>query len=183
MTDAHRLALHLPTTADTHDLLAFELDNRAHFETWVTARAQSYYKLDAIAAMIEQAQREREQDQSYQFLAKLDGQIVGRVNLTAVTRPYFNKAQLGYRIGAQFGGRGYASRLVALLLEQAFGPLELWRLESIVRLPNLASAKVLQRNGFHQYGMSEQAMYFDGAWRDLLYFERRKHDVAQDQGK
>ena len=183
MTDTHRLALHLPTTADTHDLLAFELDNRAHFETWVTARAQSYYKLDAIAAMIEQAQREREQDQSYQFLAKLDGQIVGRVNLTAVTRPYFNKAQLGYRIGAQFGGRGYASRLVALLLEQAFGPLELWRLESIVRLPNLASAKVLQRNGFHQYGMSEQAMYFDGAWRDLLYFERRKHDVAQDQGK
>lgn len=181
MTDAHRLALHLPAPADTHDLLAFELDNRAHFETWVTARSPSYYSADAIAAMIEQAQREREADQSYQFLAKLDGQIVGRVNLTGVTRPYFNKAQLGYRIGAQFGGRGYASRLVALLLEQAFGPLELWRLESIVRLPNLASAKVLQRNGFHQYGMSEQAMYFDGAWRDLLYFERRKQDVDQDQ--
>lgn len=174
MTDAHRLALHLPSPADIHDLLAFELDNRAHFETWVTARSPSYYSADAIAAMIEQAQRERDADQSYQFLAKLDGQIVGRVNLTSVTRPYFNKAQLGYRIGAQFGGRGYASRLVALLLEQAFGPLELWRLESIVRLPNLASAKVLQRNGFHQYGMSEQAMYFDGAWRDLLYFERRK---------
>ncbi|OYO29900.1 GNAT family N-acetyltransferase [Janthinobacterium sp. PC23-8] len=174
MTAISRLQLHAPTAADTHDLLAFEVENRAHFETWVTARAQSYYELDAVAAMIEQAQREREQDQSYQFLARLDGQIVGRVNLTAVTRPYFNKAQLGYRIGAQFGGRGYASRLVALLLEQAFGPLDLWRLEATVRLPNLASAKVLQRNGFHQYGTSEQAMYFDGAWRDLLYFERRK---------
>ena len=174
MTDSSRLQLHAPTTADTHALLAFELDNRAHFETWVTARAGSYYSAQAVAAMIEQARREREADQSYQFLAKLDGQIVGRVNLTAVTRPCFNKAQLGYRIGAQFGGRGYASRLVALLLEQAFGPLELWRLEATVRLPNLASAKVLRRNGFHQYGRSEQAMYFDGAWCDLLYFERRK---------
>lgn len=110
MTDSSRLQLHAPTTADTHALLAFELDNRAHFETWVAARAESYYSAQAVAAMIEQARREREADQSYQFLAKLDGQIVGRVNLTAVTRPCFNKAQLGYRIGAQFGGRGCWNR-------------------------------------------------------------------------
>ena len=178
MTESRRLQLHAPSAADIHDLLAFEVDNRAHFETWVTARAPSYYSADAIAAVIEQARREREQDVAYQFLAKYDGQIIGRVNLTAVTRPHFNKAQLGYRIGQQFGGRGHASAIVALLLEQAFGPLELWRLESVVRLPNLASAKVLQRNGFHQYGMSEKAMQFDGAWRDLLYFEKRNEKIA-----
>ena len=174
MPDIDRLHLSPPASADLPDLLAFELDNRAYFESWVTARAPSYYSLDAVAASIEQAQRERENDTAHQYLARLDGQIVGRVNLTAVTRPYFNKAQLGYRIGERFGGRGYATRVVALLLEEAFGALDLWRLEATARPQNLGSIAVMQRNGFHQYGKAEQAMRFQDAWSDLLYFERRK---------
>ncbi|MCX7291033.1 GNAT family protein [Janthinobacterium sp.] len=153
------------------------MENRAYFENWVTARAPSYYGKEAIAAAIEQAQRERQQDLAYQYLAKLDGQIIGRVNLTAVTRPYFNKAVLGYRIGERFGGRGYATRVVALLLEEAFGPLDLWRLEA-TRPQTLGSVAVMQRNGFHQYGRSEKAMLFQDAWSDLLYFERRKEDTG-----
>lgn len=173
MPDLDRLQLLPPSSADLPALLAFELENRAYFENWVTARAPSYYHQEAIAAAIEQAQREREQDRAYQYLAKLDGQIIGRVNLTGVTRPYFNKAALGYRIGQRFGGRGYATRVVALLLEEAFGALELWRLEATARPQNLGSIAVMQRNGFDQYGKSEQAMFFQNAWSDLLYFERR----------
>ena len=173
MPDLDRLQLLPPSSADIAALLAFELENRAYFESWVTARAPSYYHQEAIAAAIEQAQRERQQDRAYQYLAKLDGQIIGRVNLTAVTRPYFNKATLGYRIGERFGGRGYATRVVALLLEEAFGALELWRLEATARPQNLGSVAVMQRNGFHQYGRSEKAMRFHDAWSDLLYFERR----------
>lgn len=173
MPDLDRLQLLPPSSADLPALLAFELENRAYFECWVTARAPSYYGQDAIAAAIEQAQRERQQDRAYQYLAKLDGQIIGRVNLTGVTRPYFNKAALGYRIGERFGGRGYATRVVALLLEEAFGALELWRLEATARPQNLGSVAVMQRNGFQQYGKSEQAMFFQNAWSDLLYFERR----------
>lgn len=178
MPDLDRLQLLPPSSADLPALLAFELDNRAHFERWVTARAPSYYHQEAIAAAIEQAQRERQQDLAYQYLAKQDGQIIGRVNLTAVTRPYFNKATLGYRIGERFGGRGYATRVVALLLEEAFGTLELWRVEATARPQNLASIAVMQRNGFHQFGHSEKAMRFQDAWSDLLYFERRKEHAG-----
>ena len=178
MPDRDRLQLLPPSSADLPALLAFELDNRTYFERWVTARAPSYYHQEAIAAAIEQAQRERQQDLAYQYLAKQDGQIIGRVNLTAVTRPYFNKATLGYRIGERFGGRGYATRVVALLLEEAFGALELWRLEATARPQNMGSIAVMQRNGFHQYGHSEKAMRFQDAWSDLLYFERRKEHAS-----
>ena len=64
--------------------------------------------------------------------------------------------------------------MVALLLEEAFGTLELWRVEATARPQNLGSIAVMQRNGFHQYGHSEKAMRFQDAWSDLLYFERRK---------
>ena len=178
MPDLDRLQLLPPSSADLPAFLAFELENLAYFESWVTARAPSYYHHEAIAAAIEQAQREREKDSAYQYLAKLDGQIIGRVNLTAVTRPYFNKATLGYRIGERFGGRGYATRVVALLLEEAFGTLELWRVEATARPQNMGSIAVMQRNGFHQYGHSEKAMRFQDAWSDLLYFERRKEHAG-----
>ena len=178
MPDLDRLQLLPPSSADLPALLAFELDNRAYFERWVTARAPSYFHQEAIAAAIEQAQRERQQDLAYQYLAKLDGQIIGRVNLTAVTRAYFNKATLGYRIGERFGGRGYATRVVALLLEEAFGTLELWRVEATARPQNLGSIAVMQRNGFHRNGHSEKAMRFQDAWSDLLYFERRKEHAG-----
>lgn len=173
MPDTSKLQLFFPETGDIAALLAFELESRSHFEQWVTARAASYYTADGIAAAIEQAQREREQDRSHQFLARIDGQIVGRINLTGVTRPYFNKAQLGYRVGAQFGGRGYAKQMMKLLQEQAFGELDLWRLEATVRPPNLGSIAVLQHGGFSQYGQSKNAMRINDAWFDLLYFERR----------
>lgn len=173
MPDIKKLQLHVPTSADIAALLDFELASRAHFEQWVTARAESYYTIDGIAAAIEQAVRERAQDNSHQYLAKIDGQIVGRINLTGVTRPYFNKAQLGYRVGAPFGGRGYARRMMTLLQEQAFGELDLWRLEATVRPPNLGSIAVLQHGGFVQYGQSKNAMRINDSWYDLLYFERR----------
>src|SRR5471030_1919143 len=142
------LQLSAPALADAQALLDFELANRAYFESWINARGDGYYNLPAVRASIEQAARERGADQAYQFLLKDDGVIVGRVNLRAVTRPYFNKATLGYRIGEQYVGRGYASRAVALALEQAFGALELWRVEAACRPENAASVRVLERNGF-----------------------------------
>ncbi|MGK5045575.1 GNAT family N-acetyltransferase [Janthinobacterium sp. GB4P2] len=48
-----------------------------------------------------------------------------------------------FHIGEQFGGRGYATRVVALLLEVACGALQLWRLEATARPQNLAGFAVL----------------------------------------
>ena len=160
--------------ADAEALLEFELANRAYFESWISARGDDYYRLPAVRASIEQAARERGADQAYQFLLKDGGEIVGRVNLRAVTRPYFNRATLGYRIGEQHVGRGYASRAVALALEQAFGALELWRVEAACRPENAASVRVLERNGFSVYGRATRAIQMHGQWGDLLQFERHR---------
>src|SRR5471032_1081185 len=159
------LQLSAPALADAQALLDFELANRAYFESWISARGDGYYNLPAVRASIEQAARERGADQAYQFLLKDDGVIVGRVNLRAVTRPYFNKATLGYRIGEQYVGRGYASRAVAL---------ELWRVEAACRPENAASVRVLERNGFTVYGRATRAIQMHGQWGDVLQFERHR---------
>jgi len=162
-----------PAPDDAEELLAFELGNRRYFERSVASRGDAYYTIEAVRRVIAEAECASRNDLSHQFLLKVDGDIVGRVNLTAVTRSNFNKASLGYRIGEHFSGRGYATQAVGLVLQEAFGKLNLWRLEATARADNLGSVRVLERSGFTVYGRAENCMCLDGVWRDLLYFERR----------
>lgn len=165
------ISLHAPTPEDAAALLAFELDNRAYFEARINARHADYYHLDAVRQDIAQATANRVNDIAYNYLIKRAGEIVGRVNLTGIARRYYNKAMLGYRVGAAFGGQGIASQAVAQVLDTAFSQFGLWRVEAQVKADNHASIRVLQRNGFREFGRVEQGMYFGGAWHTLLHFE------------
>jgi len=167
------LIIRPPSLDDVTPLLAFELENRAHFEQWIHARGQHFYAEAAVRASITTAIQHREHDQAYSWLVWQDNCIAGRVNLTGVMRAYFNRAILGYRIGHAFQGRGLATRAVALVLKQAFDELGLWRIEANVRLDNVASLRVLERNGFRRFGQSRDSFHLAGRWFDLVHFECR----------
>lgn len=61
---------------------------------------------------------------------------------------------IGYTIGEAFRGRGIASAALAALLPIAFGAagFNLERLEAIAAVENIASRRVLERNGFRHEG-------------------------------
>ncbi|MEX3968717.1 GNAT family N-acetyltransferase [Paraburkholderia sp. EG286B] len=160
-----------PTLSDADALLAFEVENRAYFEQWINARPDDYYSASAVREAIGAATSDRDDDRAYQYLVRLDDTIVGRVNLVSVTRPYFNRATLGYRIGRRFAGRGYASQAVKRAMDIAASELNLSRVEAIVRPQNIGSMRVLERNSFVAFGRAGRAMHFHGEWHDLVYFE------------
>ena len=117
-------------------------------------------------------------DQAFQYLVVEGERIVGRVNLTNVRRTHFQCADLGYRIGEHDGGRGLASRAVALCLDEAFGAHGLGRIEAVARPENRGSVRVLERNGFVQFGHSRRSFELGGQWFDRLLFERHKDAAA-----
>jgi ribosomal-protein-alanine N-acetyltransferase len=160
--------------ADAAALLRFELEHRAYFERWISARDPAFYTAHGVAAAIAAAEAAWRADQAFQYLVLGDGRIVGRINLTAVRRTHFHCADLGYRVGEHDGGRGVASRAVALCLEQAFGAHGLERVEAIARPENRGSVRVLQRNGFRQFGHSRRSFELAGQWFDRLLFERHR---------
>ena len=157
---------------DAAALLRFELEHRAYFERWVNARDPKFYSEQGVSAAIAAAESARANDQAFQYLVIEDERIVGRVNLTAVRRRHFQCADLGYRIGEHDGGRGIASKAVALCLAQAFGPHGLGRVEAVARPENKGSVRVLERNGFRQFGHSRRSFELGGRWYDRLLFER-----------
>lgn len=169
-----------PTLADAESLLHFELANRNYFEQWINPRAGDYYSAAGVRAALEAAARQATGDKAYQYLVKLEDAIVGRVNLNHVLRPYFNKAEVGYRIGEQYAGKGIATQAVALLLDRAFSTLGFERIEATVREMNQASVHVLKNNGFTTYGTSLRSMQHDGQWFDLLHMSTRRRGQPVD---
>ena len=164
--------------ADAAALLRFELAHRAYFESWVNARDPGFYSEQGVASAIAAAEAAWGNDRAFQYLVVEDGRIVGRVNLTAVRRAHYHCADLGYRIGEHDGGRGVASRAVALCLEQAFGTHGLGRIEAVARPENKGSIRVLERNGFRQFGRSRRSFELGGEWFDRLLFERHRDAVV-----
>jgi ribosomal-protein-alanine N-acetyltransferase len=162
--------------ADAAALLRFELEHRAYFERWVNARDPAFYSADGVAAAIAAAESAWTAGQAYQYLIVDGARIVGRVNLTNIRRAHFFCADLGYRIGEHDGGRGIASRAVALCLERAFGEHGLRRIEATARPVNQGSIRVLERNGFHQFGHSRRSFELGGEWFDRLLFERHRDE-------
>ena len=167
------ITLSAPVPADLEQLLAFELDNRAWFEASINARPPAYYAREGVGIAIAAAIDDAAHDRGYQFLVRSsDGELIGRVNLGAVKRAHFHSAVLGYRIGRAAGGKGYASEAVRQVLAIAFGRLGLWRIEADASTGNAGSIRVLERNGFLQYGRSRRSFELRGTWHDRLHFER-----------
>lgn len=171
----HHLRITLAMPEHTDALLAFELDNRPHFEQWIASRGDAFYTAAAVRSSLEQAQWARNAQKEYHYLAWVNDAIVGRVTLRGAEREHYFKASLGYRFSAQHCGKGYATQAVSHVVEDAFRSLNLWRIEAVVIADNLPSQAVMRKCGFQQYGHSRQAVLRHGVWMDLLHYEKHQH--------
>jgi ribosomal-protein-alanine N-acetyltransferase len=160
---------------DCDEVEAFEFANRAFFESHINARPDAFYAPGGVSAAVHAAIEAARSGSGYQFLLRgRTGELVARVNLSRVRREHFHSAELGYRVGELQGGRGYATEAVRLALEYAFAVARLRRVEATATPGNAASVKVLQRNGFTQFGRSTRSFQLAGTWHDLLHFERHR---------
>lgn len=74
--------------------------------------------------------------------------------------------ELGYRLHKKFWGRGYASELAGSLCAWAFKTFPINRIVAVTELLNVASQKVLLKNGFEYVGKVNSKKYGE----ELFYF-------------
>ena len=77
-------------------------------------------------------------------------------------------AEVGYWLDAGFEGRGLVTRAVTAVLDHAFGPLGLHRVELQTTTNNTRSRRVAERLGFTQEGVLREAAAFPGERRDVV---------------
>ena len=154
-------------------LLKFELVNRDFFENTCLSRGDSYYEIDNFKSILEELIEEQEKRLVYMYLIYNDGnEIIGRVNLVDVKIGSFNKAELGYRIGEVHQGKGYATKAIELILEEAVNKYKFHRIEAGTSVNNIGSQIVLIKNGFQFVGKQEKYILLNGKWHDNIMFEK-----------
>ena len=99
------------------------------------------------------------------FLIEEDARLAGVINLNEIVRGPFLSAYLGYyaMVG---GGRGVMTDGLRLVIEEAFGPMGLHRLEANIQPSNARSIALVRRLGFRLEGFSPRYLRIAGDWRD-----------------
>lgn len=125
-------------------ILAFETANREYFAASVPDRGDDFFadypaRHAALLAMQDAG------TDHFHVLVTGEGTIAGRVNLVRVED---GEAELGYRIGRDFAGRGLATDAVRQVCDLASAEYGLKRLRAATTVDNHGSRTVLLRNGF-----------------------------------
>lgn len=148
-------------------VLAFETENRAYFARSVSDRGEDYFEHFADVHHARLSEQEAGLG-AYYVLIDDDGSVLGRFNLIIVDD---DAAELGYRLAERVAGRGVATARVGEICAIAATRHGLRVLRAATAHANVASRRVLLKNGFRRVGSADPADVGGkaGAWyeRDL----------------
>ena len=165
------ISLELLSEENSLDVYSFEKENREYFERNLPPRPANYFDLEGFKEITRELLREQENHDVYMHLIRdAQGVMVGRINLSVLGKDR-KTAELGYRIGENVTNLGYASEAVKLVLEKAFTTYGFNRIIAGTATGNLASQRVLLKNGFIFSRVIENDLQIHNEWLHTAVFE------------
>lgn len=158
------------TPADAEVLTALRLANREYFGRWEldSDDPERWFTVEGVRAWIT--------DGADRFVILDDGELAGLASITGIVHGALQSGMISYSVDEARAGRGLATAAVGELLTVAFGELGLHRVEAGTAAENLASQRVLERNGFTRVGLLRRHLLLQGEWVDHYLWERLADD-------
>lgn len=171
--------IRLVRAEDAAALSRLETRDREYLQAGGPVRSDHYVSVDGQRELLLKLLDGHRAGTCAPFVIEADGEVVGRTLLGGIYRGGFQSATVGYWVTESMSGRGIAQRALRLLVEHAFGEQGLHRLEAGVTLTNAASARILTKAGFEEYGVARDYLYMDGRWRDHRMFQLLNPDWTE----
>ena len=154
---------------DAEDLYEFELENREKFEEMVPTRGDDYYNPEFFKKRHVALLGEQVQGDSFFYLIKdKASSILGRINLVDIDK-FHQIGHLGYRVGQAHTGKGIATKALKLLLETEID-LDIKQIKAKTTTNNIASQKVLEKNGFERIATDDEEFEMNGQTLNFIYY-------------
>ena len=103
-----------------------------------------------------------------------DGKVVGNITVEQKTDVYCKDCEIGYLLLTEYWSKGIMTEAVRQICDAAFSELDIVRITGLVYAPNVASQKVLEKNGFVWEGLQRNAVYKNGKIYDLILYGKLK---------
>ncbi|MEI6558072.1 MAG: GNAT family protein [Rhodospirillaceae bacterium] len=173
-----RLSLRPPEFRDWAAWAALRARSRAFLTPWEPAWPADTLTRASFSRRVRRQSAEWRDDLTYSFLTfeRAGDSLVGGLGLGNIRRGVAQTATLGYWIGEPYARRGYTTEAVGLVLDHAFGELDLHRIEASCLPGNQASRRLLGKLGFTCEGEARGYLRIEGSWRDHLLFALLKDD-------
>jgi RimJ/RimL family protein N-acetyltransferase len=131
---------------------------RGHVEMFVAWQSESPRRLFQLAVVLKDSRR-----------------LIGSCGIRqrpqvsyGVSSP--SEADIGYELGPEHWGQGYATEAANAMLEFGFGELKLHRVWSICLAENEASWRVMERAGLRREGLLQGNVWLRDRWWDTLVY-------------
>ena len=111
----------------------------------------------------------KEEKPKQNFGIEFKEQLCGVIGLIIQKDVYQKSAEIGYWLGEPFWGLGIATKAIELITNYGFDKLKLNRIYTGIFEYNLASMRVLEKNGFKKEGIFKNAIFKN----DKIYDEHR----------
>jgi [ribosomal protein S5]-alanine N-acetyltransferase len=112
---------------------------------------------------------------------KQDGALLGTCGFHSVEL-WASKAELSYDIGRPYWGKGIVPEAARALLRHAFEGMGMNRVQASVLPEAAASAKVLEKLGFHREGVLRESGYWKGRFWDKVTYSLLKREWLEWEG-
>ena len=142
------VSLGVPLRDDLHK--AWLWNNDREVRRYLSKPAEVFFPEDELE-WYEAIRKGKKREKVFAIVENSSHSLVGFVGLHKVN-PSDGHAELGYFLAREFWGHGYASEAVKLALQYAFEWLNLRKVYARVYEPNVASIRVLEKNGFELAG-------------------------------
>jgi ribosomal-protein-alanine N-acetyltransferase len=155
-----RVRIRVLEQADREAFLALARDSRQLHRPWTypPERPEQFEELYA---------RSRREDFVCLLSVLADtGEIAGIFTLSQIFRGAFQSAYLGYYANERHAGQGHMREALEQVLDHAFGPLALHRIEANIQPGNQPSIALARGAGFRLEGFSPRYLLIGGQWRD-----------------
>lgn len=104
------------------------------------------------------------------FSIEYTGQFCGVIGLTGQKDVYKKTAEIGYWLGEPFWNKGIATTAVKLITDYGLQSINFVRIHTGVFEYNIASMRVLERNGYTKDGVFKKSIFKNGKiWDEHRY--------------
>lgn len=165
--ESARLRLRAFRDDDLHDLFAVHADPEVmrywSFPAW-TELEQARPRLENAKSGCDPARL-----LCWAMAKRDDDRLIGGVTLFAIQSEQ-GRAEIGYSLGSAHWGQGLAREALQLVLDHAFGALQLRRVEADIDPRNEASVRLIERLGFVREGVLRERWLVAGELQDSALY-------------
>lgn len=175
-----RLSLRPPEMADHTSWVTLRREGEAFLRPWEPAWSAEHFSRRSFRSRVYWASRARSEGRALALFLfqRSDDRLIGAITLDNIRRGPSQSAQVGYWIGPGYAQRGLMTEALEGVVDHAFGPLDLSRIEAACLPENAASRALLSRCAFTHEGLAASYLQINGAWRDHVLYARLRQERA-----